>query len=171
MPLELQIIRASEFIRMGAQGHFDLRASKAALADLARACQKRGLGRAMIDLRDLQYGPKPLYSPRDLAELVSSFHESGFTSKERLAVLYRIDPYHRARMFAFLSTMHGFTVRAFSDFEKALLWLSAGTDTHAWSARSALEKAIPIRKRKTNDAETSIALRDGKKHHTKPRAN
>ena len=34
MPQELQIIRASEFIRMGAQGHFDLAASKAALAEL-----------------------------------------------------------------------------------------------------------------------------------------
>ena len=30
VPLELQIIRASEFIRLGAQGHFDLAASKAA---------------------------------------------------------------------------------------------------------------------------------------------
>jgi hypothetical protein len=43
MPQELQIIRASEFVRFGAQGHFDLAASKAALAELASVCRKRGI--------------------------------------------------------------------------------------------------------------------------------
>ena len=51
MPQELQIIRASEFVRMGAHGHFDLAASKAALAELAAACRKRGIHQAMMDLR------------------------------------------------------------------------------------------------------------------------
>jgi hypothetical protein len=32
MPQEIQITRSSEFIRFGAHGHFDLAASKAALA-------------------------------------------------------------------------------------------------------------------------------------------
>jgi hypothetical protein len=41
MPQELQIIRASEFIRLSAQGHFDLAASKAALAELAGVCRKQ----------------------------------------------------------------------------------------------------------------------------------
>ena len=41
MPLELHIIRASEFIRISAHGHFDLAASKAALAELVRGCRKQ----------------------------------------------------------------------------------------------------------------------------------
>ena len=65
MPMELQIIRAQEFIRLGAHGLFDLKASKAALAELAGACWKRGINQALLDLRALQPGPKPIYSPED----------------------------------------------------------------------------------------------------------
>ena len=54
MPLELHIIRASEFIRISAHGHFDLAASKAALAELVRGCRKRGINQAMVDLRALR---------------------------------------------------------------------------------------------------------------------
>jgi hypothetical protein len=145
MPLELQIIRAHEFIRVGAHGHFDLAASKAALAELAAACRKRGINQALMDLRALRPGPKPVFSPADLGELVNTFRKIGFTHQERLAILYQSDPHHRARLFAFLSTLHGWTVRAFGDFEQALLWLSEGVDTTASPARSRSAKRIPVR--------------------------
>lgn len=124
MPLDLELIRASEFIRLGAHGYFDLKASKVALAEIARACHKRGIGRAMLDLRDLHLGPKPVFTPADLAELVNCFHEIGFTSKQRLAVLYSSDPHGRARMFSMISIIHGWHVRGFGSFEDALIWLS-----------------------------------------------
>ena len=126
MPLELQIIRASEFVRLGARGHFDLAASKAALAQLARACRKRGINQALLDLRALHPGPKPVFSPADLVELVKTFHEIGLTHQLRLAILYQTDPFKRARLFAFLSTLHGWHVHAFGKFEKAFQWLSEG---------------------------------------------
>ncbi len=144
MPQELQIIRASEFIRMGAHGHFDLAASKAALAELARACRKRGIDQAMMDLRALHPGPKPVFSPADLAALVNTFKEVGFTHQQRLAILYGTDPHHRARLFAFLSSMHGWHVRAFGDFEQALLWLSGNEEAKAKRKRAAGEKEIPV---------------------------
>ena len=154
MPQELQIIRASEFIRFGAHGHFDLAASKAALAELAGVCRKRGIAHAMMDLRALHPGPKPVFSPADLAELVSTFREVGFTRQERLAILYGSDPHHLARLFAFLSTMHGWAVRAFGDFEKALLWLSSGQELGPKRRRSPGEKPVPVRfaKRKPKPA-------------------
>src|SRR5215472_2057774 len=130
MSLELHIIRASEFIRVGAQGHFDLPSSKTALADLALACRKRGIDHAMLDLRALHIGPTPVFTPADLAELVSTFPEAGFTHRQRLAILYSSDPHRRARLFAFLSTMHGWAVKAFGDFEEALVWLSADEDQY-----------------------------------------
>ncbi len=145
MPQELQIIRASEFIRLGAQGHFDLAASKAALADLATLCRQRGISQAMMDLRALHPGPKPVFSPADLAELVNTFRAVGFTPQERLAVLYHSDPHRRARLFAFLSTMHGYAVRAFGDFEEALLWLSSGQEPGPKRRRSPGEKPVPVR--------------------------
>jgi hypothetical protein len=145
MPLQLEIIRATEFIRVGAQGRFDLAASKAALATLASACQKRGLQHAVIDLRALQPGPKPVFSRMDLSELVNTFPEVGFTRRLRLAILYKSDPHRRARMFAFLSALHGWNVRAFGEFEEALLWLSRGQEAAAGPGRSPYAKAIPVR--------------------------
>jgi hypothetical protein len=144
MSLELHIIRASEFIRLGAQGHFDLASSKTALADLALACRKRGIDHAMLDLRALHPGPKPVFSPADLAELVSTFPAAGFTHQQRLAILYSSDPHRRARLFAFLSTMHGWSVKAFGDFEEALVWLSAGEDQPVETKASRGSKQIPV---------------------------
>jgi hypothetical protein len=67
---------------------------------------------------------KPLFSPRELAALVGTFREAGFTEDQRLALLYRTDPHHGARMFAFISTLRGWRVRAFAEFEAAVNWLS-----------------------------------------------
>ena len=131
---------------MGAQGHFDLAASKEALAQLVAACRKRGIAQAMMDLRALRPGPKPVYTPADLAELVGTFRKVGFTSHQRLAILYGSDPHRRARLFAFLSALHGWDVRAFGDFEEALLWLSAHQQAGARRRRrSPGEKTVPVR--------------------------
>jgi hypothetical protein len=144
MPLELHIIRATDFVQVDPQGHFDLASSKAALALLAGACRKRGINQALVDLRALQPGPKPVFTPADLVELVNTFREVGFTHEERLAILYHSDPYKRARLFAFLSTIRGWNVRAFGDFEEALLWLSSGQEPPGKPKRSPAEKQIPI---------------------------
>jgi hypothetical protein len=124
MPLELQIIRASEFIRLDAHESLDFEASKEALAALARACRKRGLDRALLDLRALPVPPRPVFTTPELAALVDTFREAGFGRHQRLAVLYRSDPHGGARIFAFISRLHGWQVGAFGEFEEALLWLS-----------------------------------------------
>ncbi len=165
MPLELQIIRANEFIRLGAQGHFDLTASKAALAELAAACRKRGIHQALMDLRALRPMPKPVFSPADLIELVNTFREVGFTHEQRLAILYQSDPHHRARLFAFLSIVRGWNVQAFGDFEQALTWLSGEPENPAVAvSRSAAEKKIPVRelKREVNPPARSKVTKTGK---------
>lgn len=121
MPVDLEIIRASEFLRMGGHGEFDLIASCALLAKLARACRLRGIHRALIDIRQSR---APL-TPSELAALVNAFHDIGFTRDLRLAILHSGDRYRRARTFAFLSRMRGWMVQTFGDFEGALYWLSA----------------------------------------------
>jgi len=176
MPLELHIIRAQEFIQMGAHGHFDLVASQAALAQLARACRKRNIDQALVDLRALRPGPKPVFTPADLASLVSTFREFGFTHRQRLAILYHSDPHHRARLFAFLGNMHGWNVRAFGDFETALLWLSSGPEPEARRQRSPNEKNIPVRGGKSSAAATlpvptaRSVSHSVRKHPARPRA-
>lgn len=149
MPLKLEIIRASEFVRVGPEGYFDLAASKAALATVATACRKRGIRHAVIDLRALRPGPKPVFSPEDLVELVNMFPAVGFTRRLRLAILYHSDPHKRARLFAFLSTMHGWNVRAFGDFEAAFQWLSKGDEPETEAPEPDWEEPVPVKVRQT----------------------
>ena len=141
MPVELHIIRASEFIRVGPSGHLDLEGSRELLKVMAAACHTRGIHRALLDLRALPVPAKRLFTPADLAALVGTFREAGFSRQQRLAVLYQNDPHKGARLFAFIGTMRGWQVRAFSDFEEALLWLSDGTPVKR--AHSG-EKKIPV---------------------------
>jgi hypothetical protein len=152
MPMELQIIRAQEFIRLGPKGHFDLRTSKAVLANLARACCQRGINQALLDLRALHPGPKPVFSPNDLVTLVNTFREVGFTHQQRLAVLYGDDPHHRARLFAFIAKLRGWSVQAFDNFEQAMLWLSRADGQTAESEFTPTPKKVPVHKLKTLQA-------------------
>ena len=124
MPIELQVIRASEFIRLDARAHLDLEQSQDVLKALARGCRKRGVDQAMLDLRALPLLPKPMFPPTELATLVSTFRDAGFTRRQRLAILYHSDIYGGVRTFAFISRMRGLRVQAFTDFERALQWLS-----------------------------------------------
>jgi hypothetical protein len=154
MPLDLHIIRAQEFVRLGAQGHLNFEQSKEALAILARACRKRGVCRALLDLRALPVPPKPLFTPTQLAALVGTFREAGFTRQQKLAVLYRSDPHRGARLFAFISIMRGWQVRAFAEFEEALFWLSE----EKAQPRQQGAQAIPIRRiKKELDVKSWIA--------------
>ncbi len=147
--MELQIIRAHEFIRLGPKGHFDLKTSKAVLAAMARACCKRGINQALIDLRALHPGPKPVFSPNDLVTLVNTFREVGFTHKQRLAILYGTDPHHRARLFAFIAKLRGWSVQAFDDFEKAMHWLSRADEAQVETEFTPVAKRVPVRKLET----------------------
>jgi hypothetical protein len=158
--MELQIIRAHEFIRLGAHGKFDLKASKAVLAELARACCKRGINQALLDVRALHPGPKPVFSPNDLAVLVNTFREIGFTQRQRLALLYSSDPHHRARLFAFIAKLRGWSVQAFDNFEEAVTWLSgAGAEPSQTEIEyTPTAKNVPVRKLKSLQAAANTAI-------------
>jgi hypothetical protein len=144
MPMELQIIRAQEFIRLGAKGHFDLKASKAVLAQLAAACWKRGINQALLDLRAFQPGPKPVFTPDDLVVLVNTFREIGFTNRQRLAVLYNSDPHHRVRLFTLIAKLRGWKVQAFDSFENAFIWLSGGEQPPVETEFKPRPKKVPV---------------------------
>src|SRR6185295_5466647 len=95
-----------------------------------------------------------------LAALVGTFREAGFTRQHKLAVLYRTDPHRGARLFAFISIMRGWQVRAFADFEEALLWLSEDNN----SPRERGEQAVPIRRTKQKlDVKSWIAKPPGRR--------
>lgn len=164
MPLELQVIRASDFIRLGATGQFDLARSKEVLAELAGACRKRGINRAMLDLRSLHPGPTPVFSPSDLAYLVNTFREIGFTREQKLAVLYASDPHHRAKMFAFISALRGWHVAAFGSFEEAMVWLSDDEPAVPDTVSPSGEEAVPMKVRRSAEGRSKPQPKIRPKH-------
>jgi hypothetical protein len=58
-------------------------------------------------------------------------------------VLYSTDPHYRARLFAFMTTLHGGHVRAYKDFEQAVFWLSQGEVGQGWKTTRGTK--IPVR--------------------------
>ena len=145
MPVDLQVIRAREFICLDPEEHRDFEDSKKSLRDLASACRKRGLNRALLDLRGLPVLPKPHFTREEVAQLVGAFRDAGFTQKQRLAVLYEHDFYGIIRDFAAFSRDYGLQVQSFLDYENAMNWLSGRMeDTTEW-LRGA---PVPIAKRK-----------------------
>jgi len=155
MPLELNVIQASEFVCVDADEELDLEASKKALRALALACRKRGLDRALLDVRTVPIPAKPQFTTSELAELAKTFQEAGFSRDERLAVLYREDVHGGIKNFAFISRMRGMQVQAFTDFESALFWLSERPES---VAESECGISIPIIKRKKEPRKLSVGL-------------
>jgi len=145
MPVELHVIRASEFIRLDTNDYLDFEASAKVLQGLAQACRKRGLNSALLDLRPLAPLTKPHFTTKQIAALVGIFRDAGFAKEQRLAVLYRHDVYGGIRDFAFISRMGGLQVQAFQDFEGAFHWLSERPETQDECRQG--EVPIPIKRR------------------------
>lgn len=145
MPAELQVIRASEFVCLDANEHLDFEASKKALQGLAQACRKRGLNRALLDLRGLPVLAKPHFTTEEVGALAGTFSDAGFTGRLRLAILYDHDVYGIIRDFISFSRSRGLQADAFLEYEKATSWLSGkqGEDTEV---RRATGVAIAKRK-------------------------
>lgn len=125
MPVDVQIIRACEFIRLGARGEFDFESTRSILITMADACRKRGVERALIDVRSASSG----LTRNDLAALGETFREAAVSRRLRLAILHRKDQGDNAKLFAFFSAMRGRDVRAFLSFEEGLVWLSKPENT------------------------------------------
>jgi hypothetical protein len=140
MPIELEIIRAAEFIRFGGKGEFDLVASCAALHTIAEACRRRGMNHALLDARNAHAD----LTPNELAALVNAFCDIGFCKDLRFAILHAVDRYQRARLFAFISRIKGWNVRAFGDFEQAMYWLSEEEIRPQPKAASAHRKQVAV---------------------------
>lgn len=126
MPIELQFIQVSDFMRFGADEHFDFEASRLALGELARACRKGGICQAILDLRGVKLVRRPVFTFAQVTSLLYTFYEGGFSTEPRVAVLCTDDPNLRVSWFAFIGRIHGWNVAAFDNFDEALLWLAGG---------------------------------------------
>jgi hypothetical protein len=120
----------------------------------------------MVDLRSLPILPKPQFTPTELATLVSTFRDAGFTSEQRLALLYQSDVYAGIRTFAFISRMRGLRVQAFTDFETALEWLSEEGENRADKVPA--EVPIPVIQHHTEPRKLTVASAAKRRRATAP---
>lgn len=125
------VIRASDFVCFDADQHLNFEESKKVLQELALACRKRGLDRAMVDLRDLPVPDKPRFTNAELGSLIGAFCAAGFTQQQRLAVLYRQDVHATIRNFTSIGQKRGLQVQAFDKLDNAMHWLWRETENPA----------------------------------------
>ena len=121
MACSVHVVKASDFVRLDARGRLDLAESHRVLSDVARECVERGIGAALLDVRDLYTDLKLT----DVYQLARAFHDMGFRTTDRLAVLHRYNSAEKAEFFAMCAADRGFDVRAFEDFEAAVEWFSS----------------------------------------------
>jgi DNA-binding NarL/FixJ family response regulator len=119
--LKLQIIKAGDFIKSTPTGDLDINASELGLKEIAVAGDDLREYTILIDLRDV----KSRLSSADIYVLASKLAKYGETFRRKTAVLARADKdIDQAKFFEIAAHNQGFNVRAFTDFEDAIIWLS-----------------------------------------------
>jgi hypothetical protein len=160
MPIEFDVIRASDFVCFDADEHLDFEESKRVLRELAVACRKRGLARAMVDLRDLPVPEKPRFTDAELASLIDAFCAASFSHRQRLAVLYRQDVHGTIRNFTAIGRKKGLQIQAFDKLDNAMHWLWKETADPVDQKHGTEVPIVQARKKKR-----AARLADGREHH------
>ena len=123
--LRLQIVKAGDFIRSTPTGELDMEASTQGLAQIAAASTNLENYEVLIDLRDI----RSRLSRSDIFELGYNLVKYGETFRRKTAVLAREDEdLKQATLFEDVAQHRGFSVRAFTVFEDAMIWLSTITE-------------------------------------------
>ena len=119
--LRLQIIKGGDFIKSTPEGSLDLKASNRGLAQIAASGALLHDYTVLIDLRDVV----SRLSMADTFDLAIGLSKYGETFRRKTAVLARADEdLKQARLFEEVAQKRGFDVRAFTEFEDAMYWLS-----------------------------------------------
>lgn len=124
MAVEFQVLKSSEFVRIGAHGELDWEASIRTLAKIADEFQRKGMTLAMLDVRD---GVATL-SDEQVIALAGELVRIGMGKQHRLAVLHKPRPRPLADLFAAAAMLRGCDVMAFDDYESAAEWLSSSRE-------------------------------------------
>jgi len=123
MRVNYKIIQAKDFIKATPTGKIDLNESKKVLGQIAKMEELIGDHELLLDLREVHSN----LNHADLHELILELgrHKEVFRSK--IAVLARDDEqFNKAVFLEMCANIDGFTVTAFTDFEKATNWLQSG---------------------------------------------
>jgi DNA-binding response OmpR family regulator len=118
---KLHIVKAHEFIKSTPTGDLDMTASKHAFVQIAAAGASMEGYTVMLDLREV----RSKLTTSNIYQLAADLVKYGDTFLRRTAVLTRDDnDLSQAEFFETASHNRGFNVKAFTDFETAIHWLS-----------------------------------------------
>jgi hypothetical protein len=134
MPATIRIIRATDFIRVTAEGGLDLKESRRLLAATLSATDLVGY-ELVLDTR----GAHSSMSVTDLWNLAAEIGRVGGNLPRKTAVLCPRERFDHAEFFALCAQNRGFSVCAFTGFEDAMEWLISdkpdpGADPHSQGA-------------------------------------
>ena len=120
MATKVKIIIASDFLEVTADGIINLTTSRKLLADIAKAEHDPVDYELLVDLRDT----KNQLVIVDIYDLAAELCQYGNTFRRKVALLVLPGVnFDHAKFFETCSQNRGFSVNAFTDYEKAIHWI------------------------------------------------
>jgi hypothetical protein len=123
---KIKIVTTRDFLEVTPEGIVDIATSRQLLVDIAKAGDHPVDYDLLIDFRDTQWH----MSATDLYEIASELPEHGGTFRRKVAALVlpgiNFDP---ACFLETCSHNRGFSVNAFTSYEKAIRWFLSSEDT------------------------------------------
>lgn len=125
MATKIKIITAKDFLQITPEGIIDITTSRQILVDIAKTKHHPVDYELLVDFRETQ----GQLSALDMYQLASELCEYGdtFRRKAALLVLPGVN-FDRANFFKICSHNRGFSVNAFTDYEKAMRWVLSTED-------------------------------------------
>jgi hypothetical protein len=125
MATKIKVIAARDFLEVTPEGIIDITTSRQLLVDIAKAEYHPVDYELLIDFRDTQ----SRLSVFDIYQLAGELplHGNTFRGKVALLVLPGVN-FDRASFFETCSHNRGFSVNAFTDYEKAMRWILSAED-------------------------------------------
>lgn len=125
MATKIKVITAKDFVEVTPEGMVNIDTSRKLLVDIARARNCPLDYELFVDFRDT--GSE--LSELDVYQLAAELCQYGdaFRRKVALLVLPGLN-FDRAKFFETCSHNRGFSVNAFTDYEKAMRWLLSSED-------------------------------------------
>lgn len=120
MEIRIKIIRARDFLEITTHGILTITTSRQLIADIVDVQHQQTDYGLLVDFRDT----KNSLSIGDVYQLASELFQYGNTFRRKVALL--VMPGHnfeRASFFETCSFNRGFTINAYTDYEKALRWI------------------------------------------------
>ena len=122
MHYDFRLIRGRDFLRLDAQGHFDMLETRRMLLDVMWTCARSGVGRVLLDVRDASTN----LTAAQVLGLASICQEvSPTTDDHKIAILNRpSDDLDRAAILADAAEEHGWNIGVFREFEPMFKWIA-----------------------------------------------